>query len=396
MKIAAVVIGSPCISNAIYELPTIEARDCPFQHHSYAATFHHDSESSEAFIDTFSRYSRSPKSRPICFLSEEEYLSDKFKLKCHMLVPSMFSDHYSQINTTIPVNKLEYIDLADLGFYSYNNVKDASEAPSFVPGTHIHSIVYGSLKTYEKSFITASARHICQAQGIYHFHTIEASSESLDFLAKLKTVAPCIIVKPYSINNVYRAYDFKLLSDQYSNSKYWSTHLKDYVRLDILYKYGGVYSDTDVYWVNPVGVEDKPSFSVFADFKPSNGIITSPAGHLGLALIMDSFIDNYNSNDLFQNGPDAVSDVANSRPDLFNFYEHNLFFAHFSSPDFVNKAALTDGNKYFIDSLPSARAYHYSNDYTLKKYFSGSDWCNILTKETAYATRATGFSTACY
>lgn len=92
---------------------------------------------------------------------------------------------------------------------------------------------------------------------------------------------------------IWRDYENDLFTDPTlvmrikQNKKYRGPHTADLFRLMVLYKYGGIYTDADALWVNPVELGN--GFLTMVDDKVvSNGCIGMPAGHPYLKRVIDS------------------------------------------------------------------------------------------------------------
>ncbi|GMH31024.1 hypothetical protein Nepgr_032867 [Nepenthes gracilis] len=96
------------------------------------------------------------------------------------------------------------------------------------------------------------------------------------------------------------------------STKFYPTHSSELVRLAALYKYGGVYLDSDIIVLNPlsslnnsVGLEDVPTGS------PLNGAVMAFRKHSPFLMeCLSEFYSTYDENLLRWNGADLLTRVA--------------------------------------------------------------------------------------
>ena len=94
--------------------------------------------------------------------------------------------------------------------------------------------------------------------------------------------------------------------EAYKNKK-WA-FVSDYIRLKVLYEYGGIYMDTDVEVVKPLDPYLKhPAFSGFeCTLKIPTGIIAAEKGNAWIKLILDYYNDKH-----FENADGTIENLPN-------------------------------------------------------------------------------------
>ncbi|XP_061490405.1 alpha-1,4-N-acetylglucosaminyltransferase [Rhineura floridana] len=160
--------------------------------------------------------------------------------------------------------------------------------------------------------------------------SFKSSSPSLYFLSAMKN----IFLFPLQMDILFQ--DTPLLSwylqVNATQEKYWVYIISDAIRLAMVWKYGGIYMDTDVISIRPIPVANflAAQSSQFS----SNGILGFHHHHWFLWDCMNDFVRNYHGDIWGNQGPYLVTRMLQRLCNLTNFQKgedqrcHNISFLH--------------------------------------------------------------------
>ncbi|XP_025026115.1 alpha-1,4-N-acetylglucosaminyltransferase isoform X2 [Python bivittatus] len=117
-----------------------------------------------------------------------------------------------------------------------------------------------------------------------------------------------------------------------TKEKYWPYIISDAIRLAVVWKYGGIYMDTDVISIKPIPVANflAAQSSQFS----SNGVFGFQHHHWFLWDCMKDFVQNYNGDIWGNQGPDLVTRILKKLCNLTDFEKvedhicSNISFLH--------------------------------------------------------------------
>lgn len=244
--------------------------------------------------------------------------------------------------------------------------------------TTYHVVFRGEISSIYEISLTYSAIRICEANHMLIIHNNGIDPEYDHILNKIASL-PCVVVLPYDVNAAHNSEEFKLLYSIYGNSENWNAHSSDYIRMDVLYRYGGVYIDADVLLRRPFGQVSKLSLFSIAGVELNNGIIAAPKGDEYLKWAMDTYIKTYR-NDLWSwNGPQILHRLLVAHPNAADIYTTKAFYGHTSPVHFLFIGAYETNNILEGDLSKEHIGYHMIRGYKHKLIKQGSDICNLIT-----------------
>ena len=163
-------------------------------------------------------------------------------------------------------------------------------------------------------------RHLRSIESIFYHHPlanviIHSNTLQQHELDVLTEAGYSIEVKPYNLAEMVNNTPAHTFSGECirnaSMGKFWYSHESDLLRLLVLYKFGGVYIDTDVILVrsfedlvwNVVAWEDSEQTML------NNAVMKFEKGHMFLGLCLKEFSKNYNGSIWGANGPRLLTRV---------------------------------------------------------------------------------------
>ena len=200
-----------------------------------------------------------------------------------------------------------------------------------VPPQHRKLLFHLIFTTSNKSIISLFRKHDNKQRGYFnwrHMRCVEAifyhhptaeiivhsntlSQKTFDVLAE---VGYSIRVQKYNLTKLIidsPAYDFIKKLENATRNSYWYSHETDLLRLLFLYKWGGVYLDTDMILVRSLDSLEMNTIG-FQDSKKSllcGAFMMFEKGHSYLKSCLVEFAKKYNGNHWILNGPSLLTRI---------------------------------------------------------------------------------------
>ena len=188
-------------------------------------------------------------------------------------------------------------------------------------------------------------RHWRTVESIFHHHPfarviVHSNTVQQSEFDVLTEAGYTIEVQSYNLEDMLRdspAQDFISKIQSAAQGEFWYSHVTDLLRLLVLYKWGGIYMDTDMVLVQPVnslrntlGSEGSSFFNgAFMAFEKDNAFIKD---------CLVDFAHNYSSHYWGRNGPDLISrnydKWKNDRSIVFALRRNAFYMFHYSK---INK-----------------------------------------------------------
>lgn len=99
--------------------------------------------------------------------------------------------------------------------------------------------------------------------------------------------------------------------------RYWTHHVSDACRQALLWKYGGIYMDTDVISIKPIPVED--FLAAESPTLCSSAVLGFKLHHPFIWACMEDYVENYNGDIWIQQGPRLYTRMAEKYCKMPNF-----------------------------------------------------------------------------
>jgi len=123
--------------------------------------------------------------------------------------------------------------------------------------------------------------------------------------------------------------DYFVNKDKVSLCKYWYSHETDLLRFVLLYKYGGIYLDSDIFILKSINYEtikNKLSFEDEPNKTIASAFLCFDKRHSFLEYVLNQFWINWNSNQWSCVGPGLLTKCYNE--EIQDLLDYNLFFPY--------------------------------------------------------------------
>ena len=127
------------------------------------------------------------------------------------------------------------------------------------------------------------------------------------------------------VEDIFKNTPFFSLWKKLVIGSYSLNHLSDALRLALIWKYGGIYLDTDIITIKSLRIIlNFPGIGAYSESAANNAVIVYPKNHPFINQTMIEFTKNYNPNCFDCHGPRLITRVFNDYCKTNNLYYTNL------------------------------------------------------------------------